>query len=78
MSYAGGGQGTMHCNTSQALRTTNALNCGARRGAIVMDDWNVTLHRLETPVQDFIDNDRVTHLRQRPDHARPKHSNSLL
>ena len=57
MSYAGGGQGTMHCNTAQAPNHQR-LELWGERGAIVMDDWNVTLHRLETPVQDFIDNDK--------------------
>lgn len=67
MSYAGGGQGTMHCNTSQAPNHQR-LELWGERGAIVMDDWNATLHRLETSVQDFIDNDRSPTY-DSPDHA---------
>ena len=33
-----------------------------------MDDWNVTLHRLQTPVQSFIDSDRSPTY-DSPDHA---------
>ncbi len=67
MSYAGGGQGTMHCNTSQAPNHQR-LELWGERGAIVMDDWNVTLHRLDTPVQEFIDTD-LSPTYDSPDHA---------
>ena len=56
MSYESGGQGSMHCNTSQAPNHQR-LELWGERGAIVMDDWKVTLHRLDTAVQDFIDLD---------------------
>ena len=57
MTYPGGGQGTMHCNTSQAPNHQR-LELWGERGAIIMDDWTVTLHRLQTPVQRFIDRDK--------------------
>ena len=57
MTYPNGGQGTMHCNTSQAPNHQR-LELWGEQGAIVMDDWNVTLHRLDATVQDFVDNDR--------------------
>ena len=57
MTYPNGGQGTMHCNTSQAPNHQR-LELWGEQGAIVMDDWKVTLHRLDATVQDFVDNDR--------------------
>ena len=57
LSYEGGGQGSMHCNTSQAPNHQR-LELWGEDGAIVMDDWKITLHRLDTAVQDFIDNDK--------------------
>ena len=53
----GGGQGSMHCNTSQAPNHQR-LELWGEDGAIVMDDWKITLNRLDTAVQDFIDNDK--------------------
>jgi predicted dehydrogenase len=26
------------------------------KGAIIMDDWNISIHRLKTPLQEFMDN----------------------
>ena len=57
LSYDGGGQGSMHCNTSQAPNHQR-LELWGETGAIVMDDWKITLHRLDTPVQEFIDTDK--------------------
>ena len=57
LQYDGGGQGTLHCSTSQAPNHQR-LEIWGESGGIVMDDWNVTLHRLEIPVQEFIDEDR--------------------
>ena len=71
MSYPGGGQGTMHCNTSQAPNHQR-LELWGERGAIVMDDWNVTLHRLDTPVQQFIEGDRS------PTYDSPTHSSETF
>ncbi len=56
LSYDGGGQGSMHCNTTQAPNHQR-LELWGEDGAIVMDDWKITLHRLDTAVQEFIDND---------------------
>lgn len=57
LSFEGGGQGSMHCNTSLAPNHQR-LEIWGETGAIVMDDWKITLHRLDTPVQEFIDTDR--------------------
>ena len=57
LSYESGGQGTVHCSTVQAP-ARQRLELWGERGAIIVDDWNVTLHRLETPVQEFIDRDK--------------------
>ena len=57
LKYDGGGQGTLHCSTSQAPNHQR-LEIWGENGGIVMDDWNVTLHRLEIPVQEYIDEDK--------------------
>ena len=57
LKYEGGGQGTLHCSTSQAPNHQR-LEIWGENGGIVMDDWNVTLHRLEVPLQEFIDQDK--------------------
>ena len=56
LTYGGGGHGTLHCSTSQAPQHQR-LELWGERGAIIMNDWGVTLHRLDTAVQDFIDHD---------------------
>ena len=55
--YEGGGHGTLHCSTSQAPNHQR-LELWGNEGAIIMDDWNVSLHRLEIAVDDFIQNDK--------------------
>ena len=57
LQYDGGGQGTLHCSTSQAPNQQR-LEIWGENGGIVMDDWSVTLHRLEVPLQEFIDEDK--------------------
>ncbi|MCY4653636.1 MAG: Gfo/Idh/MocA family oxidoreductase [Dehalococcoidia bacterium] len=57
MTYKGGGQGTLHCSTSQAPNHQR-LELWGNEGAIIMDNWDVSLHRLETTVNDFIEHDR--------------------
>ena len=57
LQYDGGGQGTLHCSTSQAPNQQR-LEIWGENGGLVMDDWNVTLHRLEVPLQEFIDQDK--------------------
>ena len=57
LQYDGGGQGTLHCSTSQAPNHQR-LEIWGENGGLVMDDWNVTLHRLEVPLQEFIDRDK--------------------
>ncbi len=53
LAYPGGGQGSLHCSTSQAPNHQR-LELWGEKGVIIMDDWNVSLHRLETGVEDFI------------------------
>ena len=55
--YEGGGHGTLHCTTSQAPNHQR-LELWGNEGALIMDDWQVTLHRLQTGVDDFIQNDK--------------------
>ena len=57
MTYEGGGHGTFYCTTSQAPNHQR-LELWGNDGAIIMDDWSVTLHRLQTSVDDFIQHDK--------------------
>ena len=57
MTYEGGGHGTLHCTTSQAPNHQR-LELWGNEGAIIMDDWNVALHSLETSVDGFIRHDK--------------------
>ena len=57
LEYANGAHGFIHCSTSQAPQHQR-LELWGELGAIVMDDWSVTLHRLDTPVRRFIEEDR--------------------
>ena len=57
MTYEGGGHGALHCTTSQAPNHQR-LELWGNNGAIIMDDWSVTLHRLQTSVDDFIKRDK--------------------
>ncbi len=66
LEYDGGGQGTLHCSTAQAPNQQR-LELWGDRGAIVMDDWRVTLHSLETPAREFIERDKS------PSYDSPRH-----
>ena len=55
--YEGGGHGTLHCSTSQAPNHQR-LELWGNEGAIIMDDWHVSLHRLQINVDDFIERDK--------------------
>ena len=57
LEYGNGAVGTLHCDTVQAPNQQRVEVYG-EDGALVMDDWKVTLHRLETPIQRFIDTDK--------------------
>ena len=54
--YDSGMAATVHCNTVQAPGQQRVEIWGERAGA-VLDGRNLTVHRLETPVQQFIDTD---------------------
>ena len=58
LSYAGGGHGVVHCSTAQAPNQQRLALWG-ERGALVMEDWRITLRTLDTPVQQFIDTDKT-------------------
>ena len=58
LGYAGGGHGVIHCNTAQAPNQQRITLWG-ERGALYMEDWQITLRTLETPVQQFIDTDKT-------------------
>ncbi len=56
--YANGGHGVLHCSTAQAPNQQR-LTLWGERGALIMEDWRITLKTLETPVQQFIDTDKT-------------------
>ena len=56
--YDSGMAATVHCNTLQAPGQQRLEIWGERAG-VVLDGRNLTVHRLETPVQQFIDTDRT-------------------
>ena len=56
--YDSGMAATVHCNTVQAPGRQRLEIWGERAG-VVLDGRNLTVHRLETPVQQFIDTDRT-------------------
>ena len=58
LEYPNGGQGTVHCTTALAPNT-DRLEVWGERGALILNDWNLTLHTLETPLQDFVDTDKT-------------------
>jgi predicted dehydrogenase len=58
LEYDGGVHGTIHCNTVQAPNQVRVELWG-ENGAIVYENGSVTLHRLETSVQEYIDTDKT-------------------
>ena len=58
LEYEGGAVGTLHCDTVQAP-SQQRIEIYGENGALIMDDWKVTLHRLKTPVQEFLETDRT-------------------
>jgi predicted dehydrogenase len=58
LEYEGGALGTLHCDTVQAPNQQR-IEIFGENGALIMDDWKVTLHRLKTPVQEFLENDKT-------------------
>lgn len=58
LEYEGGVLGTLHCDTVQAPGQ-NRIELWGERGGLVLDNWQLTLHQLETPVQEFIDTDKT-------------------
>ena len=64
LEYTGGIHGMLHCNTIQAP-TQVRIELWGEQGAVIYENGMVTLHRLETPVQAFIDTDTT------PDYVPP-------
>lgn len=58
LEYENGVLGTLHCDTVQAPNQQR-IEIYGENGALIMDDWKVTLHRLKTPVQEFLENDKT-------------------
>ncbi|MDP6455653.1 MAG: Gfo/Idh/MocA family oxidoreductase [SAR202 cluster bacterium] len=56
LEYEDGALGTLHCDTVQAPNQQR-IEIFGENGALIMDDWKITLHRLKTPVQEFLEND---------------------
>lgn len=57
MEFQGGGHGTLHCTTAQAPNHQR-LEIWGERGALIMDNWALTLYRTGTSVTDFIENNK--------------------
>jgi predicted dehydrogenase len=64
LEYPGGSHGMLHCNTIQAP-TQVRIELWGEQGAVIYENGTVTLHRLESPVQAFIDTDTT------PDYVPP-------
>ena len=58
LEYEGGALGTLQCDTVQAPNKQR-IEIYGENGALEMDDWNVTLHHLDTPLQEFLENDKT-------------------
>jgi len=58
LEYEGGALGTLQCDTVQAPGKQR-IEIYGENGALEMDDWNVTLHHLDTPLQEFLENDKT-------------------
>jgi predicted dehydrogenase len=64
LEYPGDSHGMLHCNTIQAP-TQVRIELWGEQGAVIYENGTVTLHRLESPVQAFIDTDTT------PDYVPP-------
>lgn len=71
LGYPGGMHATLHCSTAQAPNQQRVELYG-ERGAIIMEDWRITLQTLETPAQQFIDDDKTTAF------ASPSHTEAVF
>ena len=58
LEYPNGGQGTLHCTTALAPNMQR-LEVWGERGALMLDNGTLTVHTLETPLQEFIDSDET-------------------
>ena len=55
LEYSDGFLATLNCDTVQAP-PRQRMEIYGERGAIIADDWNISLHTLETPLQEFMNN----------------------
>ena len=67
LEYEGGMTSTLSCDTVQAPNKQR-IELYGEFGALIMEDWNITLHSLETPLQEFMDNDKTVQFVS-PDHT---------
>ena len=58
LEYEEGVLGTINCDTVQAPNRQR-IEIYGENGALIMEDWNVTLHRLKTPLQEFLEQDKT-------------------
>ncbi|MDE0744466.1 MAG: Gfo/Idh/MocA family oxidoreductase [SAR202 cluster bacterium] len=58
LEYENGALASIQCDTVQAPNKQR-IEIYGENGAIIMDDWKVTLHRMKTPVQEFLETDRT-------------------
>ena len=56
LEYESGALGTLHCNTVQ-VPSKQRIEIYGENGALIMDDWKITLHRFRTPIRELIEND---------------------
>lgn len=57
LGYSDGIHATLHCSTAQAPNQQR-IELYGERGAVIMEDWRITLKTLKTPAQQFIDDDK--------------------
>ncbi len=58
LEYEDGVLGTINCDTVQAPNRQR-IEIYGENGALIMEDWNVILHRLKTPLQEFLEQDKT-------------------
>jgi len=57
MEFAGGGHGTLHCTTAQAPNQ-HRIEIWGEKGALILDNWVLTLHKIGTSVTDYVNNNK--------------------
>ena len=58
LEYENGSHGNVHCSTVQAPNQFR-LEVWGDKGGLVLEDWRLAYHKLQTPAQEFIDTDKT-------------------